>query len=123
MQRTERVFVENLAIHGFHGLIPAEKTLGQKFFADIECKVSRSSPPSDTMEDAVDYGALCDIAQSVSASGPFNLIETLAERIGQAVLEGFPLVSNVRVRVRKPNAPIRHFIDHVGVEIELARDA
>ncbi|MEM5515735.1 dihydroneopterin aldolase [Henriciella sp. AS95] len=122
MQRTERVFVENLAIHGFHGLIPAEKTLGQKFFADIECLVVRKEAPSDTMTDAVDYGKLCDLAHEISASGPFNLIETLAERIGQGVMSAFPLVASVRVRIRKPNAPIRHFIDHVGVEIELARN-
>lgn len=122
MQRTERVFVENLAIHGFHGLIPAEKTLGQKFFADIECLVVRSEPPSDTMTDAVDYGKLCDLAHEISASGPFNLIETLAERIGQGVMREFPLVASVRVRIRKPNAPIRHFIDNVGVEIELRRN-
>ena len=122
MRRTERVFVENLGIHGFHGLIPAEKTLGQKFYADIECLVSRTEPPSDTMEDAVDYGKLCDLAHDISASGPFNLIETLAERIGQGVMERFPLVSQVRVRIRKPKAPIRHFLDNVGVEIELSRD-
>lgn len=122
MQRTERVFVENLAIHGFHGLIPAEKTLGQKFFADIECLVVRKEPPSDTMTDAVDYGKICDLAHEISASGPFNLIETLAERIGQGVMTAFPLVALVRVRIRKPNAPIRHFIDNVGVEIELRRN-
>lgn len=122
MRRTERVFVENLGIHGFHGLIPAEKTLGQKFYADIECKVAREGTPSDTMEDAVDYGKLCDLAHEISASGPFNLIETLAERIGQGVMERFPLVAHVRVRIRKPKAPIRHFLDNVGVEIELSRD-
>lgn len=122
MRRTERVFVENLGIHGFHGLIPAEKTLGQKFFADIDCHVARDEAPSDTMKDAVDYGKLCDIAHDVSASGPFNLVETLAERIGRAVLDAFPLVETVKVTVRKPNAPIRHFIDHVGVEITLTRN-
>ena len=122
MLRIERVFVENLGIHGFHGLIPAEQTLGQKFYADIECLVARTEPPSDTMGDAVDYGKLCDLAHDISASGPFNLVETLAERIGQGVMETFPLVNSVRVRIRKPNAPIRHFLDHVGVEIELYRD-
>ena len=122
MLRIERVFVENLGIHGFHGLIPAEQTLGQKFYADIECLVARTEPPSDTMGDAVDYGKLCDLAHDISASGPFNLVETLAESIGQGVMETFPLVNSVRVRIRKPNAPIRHFLDHVGVEIELYRD-
>ncbi|MAN74245.1 MAG: dihydroneopterin aldolase [Henriciella sp.] len=122
MRRTERVFVENLGIHGFHGLIAEEQRLGQKFYADIECLVARQEAPSDTMKDAVDYGKVCDLAHEISASGPFNLIETLAERIGQGVMETFPLVSRVRVRIRKPNAPIRHFLDHVGVEIELSRD-
>lgn len=122
MRRTERVFVENLGIHGFHGLIAEEKRLGQKFYADIECLVAREEAPSDTMKDAVDYGKVCDLAHDISASGPFNLIETLAERIGQGVMETFPLVARVRVRIRKPNAPIRHFLDHVGVEIELSRD-
>ncbi|QYJ01866.1 dihydroneopterin aldolase [Henriciella algicola] len=122
MRRTERVFVENLGIHGFHGLIAEEQRLGQKFYADIECLVARDEAPSDTMKDAVDYGKVCDLAHSISASGPFNLIETLAERIGHGVMETFPLVSTVRVRIRKPNAPIRHFLDHVGVEIELSRD-
>ncbi|WP_084399501.1 dihydroneopterin aldolase [Henriciella aquimarina] len=122
MRRTERVFVSNLAIHGFHGLIPAEKTLGQKFYADIECLVARTEAPSDTMGDAVDYGKLCDLAHDISVSGPFNLVETLAERIGHGVLETFPLVKSVRVRIRKPNAPVRHFFDDVGVEITLERD-
>lgn len=122
MLRIERVFVENLGIHGFHGLIREEKTLGQKFYADIECLVARTEPPSDAMDDAVDYGKLCDLAHDISASGPFNLVETLAERIGQGVMETFPLVNSVRVRIRKPNAPIRHFVDNVGVEIELYRD-
>ena len=85
MRRTERVFVENLGIHGFHGLIDEEKRLGQKFYADIECLVARDEAPSDTMKDAVDYGKICDLAHNISASGPFNLIETLAERIGHGV--------------------------------------
>ena len=122
MRRTERVFVENLGIHGFHGLIPAEQTLGQKFYADIECLVARTELPSDKMRDAVDYGKLCDLAHDISASGPFNLVETLAERIGLGVMETFPLVKSVSVRIRKPKAPIRHFLDNVGVEITLERD-
>jgi dihydroneopterin aldolase len=123
MRRTESVFVTNLAIHGFHGVMPQEKTLGQKFFVDIDCKVRRDGAMRDSMEDAVDYGHLCDVAHEVSAGTSFNLIETLAERIAGTVLAGFPLVQSVRVRIRKPNAPIRHFIDTVGVEITLERDA
>lgn len=123
MRRTETVFVENIALYAFHGAFLEENRLGQKFFVDIECRISRDKASSDTMADAVDYGKLCDLAHEVSGGGPFKLIETLAERLGGAVLEAFPTVRGVRIRVRKPNAPVRHVMDHVGVEITLERDA
>ena len=33
------VRVSNLALPGFHGLLPEETILGQKFYIDIECHV------------------------------------------------------------------------------------
>ena len=118
---TDRVFVTNLCIHGFHGVAKAEKSLGQKFYVDIDCWVERADPDSDHMDDTVCYGSLCDIAEQLSARTTFNLIETFAHRIAGEVLDRFPAVSAIRVRIRKPSAPIRHAVDHVGVEIEQRR--
>jgi len=117
----DRVFVANLCIHGFHGLARAEKSLGQKFYVDIECEVLRADPLSDQMEDTVCYGELCDIAERLSAQATFNLIETFAHRIAEEILAAYTAVRAVRVRIRKPSAPIRHAVDHVGVEIERRR--
>ena len=115
MRRTERVFVENLGIHGFHGLFSEEKTLGQKFYADIECLIARTEPPSDAMKDAVDYGKLCDLAHDISASGPFTLVETLAERVADIVVNEFN-VPWVKLRLGKPGAVTGS--KDVGVMIE-----
>lgn len=119
---TDRVFVSNLCVHGFHGVLSAEKRLGQKFFIDIDCELAAPATASDRMTDAVDYGALCDLAARLSEETVFNLIETFAERIAAAVLDTQPLVRKVTVTVRKPAAPIRHFIDHVGVSITRSRN-
>jgi dihydroneopterin aldolase len=119
---TDRIFVANLCIHGYHGLARAEKSLGQKFYVDIDALVERAAPLSDRMEDTVCYGELCDIAERLSASATFNLIETFAHRIAEEILAAYPSVTEVRVRIRKPSAPIRHAVDHVGVEIERRRN-
>ncbi len=113
---TDRVFVSNLCIHGYHGVIDAEKSLGQKFFVDIDCEIERPDPDLDKMSETVCYGALCDLAENISGEGTFNLIEVLADRIAHAVLETYPIVRSVRIQIRKPSAPIRHVVDHVGVE-------
>ncbi|MBK8199039.1 MAG: dihydroneopterin aldolase [Acidobacteria bacterium] len=118
----DRVFVSNLCLHGFHGVHTAEKNLGQKFYIDIDCELAAKATRTDLMRDAVDYGALCDLAEKLSAETVFNLIETFAERIAQAVLDTQPLVARVSITVRKPSAPIRHFVDHVGVSIVRSRD-
>lgn len=119
---TDQVHVSNLCLHGFHGVHPEEKKLGQKFFVDIDCTVDIAPcAEADDYTKAVCYGALCDLAAEVSDSGQFNLVETLTVRIAEAVLERFPAVTSVTVRVRKPSAPLRVVFDHVGVSVTRQR--
>ncbi|MEZ5985276.1 MAG: dihydroneopterin aldolase [Hyphomonas sp.] len=119
---TDRVFVTNLCLHGFHGVHKAEKSLGQKFYIDMDCALKPQAARKDEMSETVHYGELCDLAERLSGETVFNLIETFAERIAMAVLEEQPLVERITVTVRKPSAPIRHFVDHVGVVITRSRD-
>ena len=99
---TDRIFVSNLCLHGFHGVHKAEKSLGQ--------------------EETVHYGEVCDLAEDLSGKTVFNLIETFAERIADAILAKWDIVEEVTVTVRKPSAPIRHLVDHVGVSITRTRN-
>lgn len=114
----DRVGVNNLCLHGFHGVFQEERKLGQKFFIDIDCRLDLATcAAGDDYGHAVCYGTLCDLAAEVSGEGPYNLIETLGSRIAIAVLERFDPVGEVRVRVRKPSAPIDAALDHVEIEI------
>lgn len=118
----ERVFVSNLCVFGRHGVGRAEKSLGQKFYVDIDCTVERPAPRLDRMDDTVCYAELCDMAEKLSHERTFNLIETFAGELAQQILAAYGRVSSVRVTIRKPSAPIRHPVDHVGVAVELSRD-
>jgi dihydroneopterin aldolase / 2-amino-4-hydroxy-6-hydroxymethyldihydropteridine diphosphokinase len=119
---TDRISVKNLCLHGFHGVYPEERKLGQKFFVDIDCRLDLAAcAGEDDYSKAVCYGALCDLAAEISGLGPYNLIETLGVRIAEAVLARFDPVGEVRVRVRKPSAPIAAALDHVEIEIVRTR--
>ncbi len=119
---SDRVLVSNLCIFGRHGVGKAEKSLGQKFYIDIECTIDRPNPDHDRMTETVCYGALCDLAERVSAGTTYNLIESFAHHLAEQILAEFALVRSVKIQVRKPSAPIRQAVDWVGVEVERDRD-
>lgn len=115
---TDRISVKNLCLHGYHGVLPEETRLGQKFYVDIDCALDLApSAADDDFGKTISYVSLCDLAAEVSAAGPYRLIETLADRIAGAVLDRFPPVRAVTVEVRKPSAPIRANVDHVAVAV------
>jgi dihydroneopterin aldolase/2-amino-4-hydroxy-6-hydroxymethyldihydropteridine diphosphokinase len=119
---TDRVDVTNLCLHGHHGVFPEEKTLGQKFYVDIECHMDvRPAAKDDDYAKAVSYADLCDIAVGISGQGPYNLVETLGDRIAQAILDRFHQVTKVVIRLRKPAAPMAVHFDSVGVTITRQR--
>jgi dihydroneopterin aldolase len=119
---TDRIFVSNLRLHGHHGVMDAEKSLGQKFEVDIDCCIIRPTDAIDRLSGTVNYADLCDLAAEISANDNFNLIETLAHDIATVILSRFEMVQEVTVTVRKPSAPIKYNVDHVGVSVTRGRD-
>lgn len=118
----DKVFVSNLCILGRHGVFEEERKLGQRFFLDLEVDYdSRRASREDDYRKAICYGSLCKLAESVSDAGPYNLIETFADRVIEAIFERFASVTKAKVTIRKPGAPIESNFDTVGVSIERLR--
>ena len=61
---------------------------------------------SDDLADTVDYGALALFARDVVAGPSCDLIETVASRIADGVMEMAPGAHAVEVTLHKPQAPI-----------------
>ena len=93
------VEVEGLEIFGRHGVSEEERKRGQTFLYDLRLEVSDAAR-SDRLEDTVDYVAVAEVVQEVSAANQYQLLEALAVAVADAVSERFP-VEGVRVRVRK----------------------
>jgi dihydroneopterin aldolase len=93
------VELHELEVFGRHGVLEEEKLDGQVFVYDVELEVEE--PASDRIDDAVDYRRVADCVREVSDSRSFDLIESLAAAVADALVARLA-VSRVRVRVKKP---------------------
>jgi dihydroneopterin aldolase len=115
----DRILLEGMVFHGRHGVLPAERELGQPFVVDVEMRLDlRPAGLSDDLAKTVDYSEVHRLAKQVVEGDPAGLTETVAERIANATLEEHPLVEIVRVKVKKPNVRLGDTVlDGSAVEI------
>ena len=118
--RTDRIHVEGMKFYGFHGVDPAEKVLGQRFIVDLTVERDlRKAGASDDVADTVSYASLFKLTRQVVEGPSLNLLEAVAEGIARSIALVFPDLECIRVRVRKPEAPVKgSIIDWAAVEIE-----
>jgi dihydroneopterin aldolase len=95
------VELHGLEVFGRHGVLEHERRDGQMFLYDVRIEVA-TAPPSDRVEDTIDYRDIADCVREVSDGQAFHLLEALASAVADAVVERF-VVESVYVRVRKPS--------------------
>lgn len=119
----DRILLEDLAFYGYHGAKPEEKTLGQRFLVDLALLLDLGpAGRADALELTVDYGQAVRVVRERVEGLSRDTIEAVAEDVAAALLERFPALDGVTVRVKKPGAPIAgaHF-GMVAVEITRRR--
>lgn len=122
MALTAKIVISGIEAFAYHGCTGEEKEKGQVFLVDIELEYEAArAVDEDDLAQAVDYDALASRVYELVTVERYDLIETLAARIGERVMETTP-ASRVLVRVHKPQAPLRHEVAEVAVEMTFARD-
>lgn len=117
--------ITGLRVFAHHGVFDFERQNGQDFFIDASVWLeSQSALLSDNLNDTVHYGTLAQaIVENVRAE-PVDLIETLAQRLLDLVLNfGGPTspIRRAEITVHKPNAPIPYDFTDVSITVEGTR--
>ncbi len=119
----DKITMKNLGFYGYHGVLAEEKSLGQKFFIDIELYTDlKEAGMTDCLEKTVNYGEVYELVKNIVENRQYDLIEALGENIAKDILKDFILVEEVLVVVRKPEAPIAGIFDYFGIELRRRRN-
>ena len=111
--------IDNLEVYAYHGVYDEEKEKGQYFYVNAELYTNtRKAGMNDDLDASTNYGTVCDFIHDFMTKHTYDLIETVAERLAQALLLEFKLVKSVLLEIRKPHAPIEKEFESVSVEIE-----
>lgn len=115
-----RIVLSGLEFHAFHGVWPEEASLGARFSVDVELEVAMSG--EDSLTGTVDYSVVYAFVSETVTGSRFGVIEALAVRLAEGLLETQPLARAVTIRVHKPHAPLPGVVRDVFVEISRRRD-
>ncbi|MEV0619659.1 dihydroneopterin aldolase [Nonomuraea sp. NPDC050404] len=117
----DRITLKGLRARGRHGVLAAERELGQEFVVDATLFLDTApAAAGDDLTKTVHYGELAQALTEVVEGEPVELIETLAQRLAEVCLAS-ELVRRAEVSVHKPAAPIPLPFDDVIVTIERSR--
>ena len=111
----------NMSFYGYHGNSAAEKETGRRFEVDCEFVVDIGrAAETDSLSKTVDYTRVYSMIEDILKNNKFNLIETLADRMADAVFDNFD-IDKLKIKVRKMTPPIPGNIDFFEIETERSR--
>ena len=114
---TDKILLIGAHFYARHGVSDDEQRLGGRYVVDVELEhdLSRAAT-TDDLADTVSYSDVYRTVSEIIEGNSFRLIETLSERIAQALLALYAAKA-VMVRVKKQPPPMDGIIDYAGVEI------
>jgi 7,8-dihydroneopterin aldolase/epimerase/oxygenase len=109
--------IRNAVFYAYHGVMADEQNLGGKFEIDVDMQGDFSEAArTDSLKDTVDYERVYSFIGSTVLEKKYYLLEALARVIARGIVDEFPSVLSVTVRIRKPHPPVRGVVDYVEVE-------
>ena len=113
--------LRGLRVVGICGALPEEQDRAQPFEIDLDVEADLSpAGSSDELADTLDYGAIAAVVEALVANGRFTLLEAMAARIAEAILDD-PRAQAVTVTLRKLRPPVPQHLETSGVSIRRSR--
>ncbi|TVR81199.1 MAG: dihydroneopterin aldolase [Chitinophagaceae bacterium] len=110
--------ITGMRFFAYHGVHPIERTNGNNFIVDVYIKTEmRVAVEEDDLDGTVDYSLVYKIVKSQMLF-KCSLLEHLAGKIISNIVEEFPYISHIQVKVTKENPPMEGNVAATFVELE-----
>ncbi|ALD20254.1 dihydroneopterin aldolase [Hymenobacter sp. DG25A] len=101
-----QIALEGMEFFAFHGYYDEEQKIGNKYGVDLYIRTDLyAAGTSDKLHETVNYEVLYRMVRE-EMQAPARLLEHLGHRVIDRVLEEFPHVLSVKVKVAKFNPPL-----------------
>jgi len=116
------VELRGLRVLGRHGVLAEERLRAQPFELDVDLVLDiAAAAESDDLADTIDYAAVVAAATRAVEGEHCRLLERLAVRVADAILELDIRVAEVTVVLRKLRPPVPEDLASAGVRTTLSR--
>ncbi len=118
----DQIIIQDLSIYAKHGVYMEENILGQQFLVSVYMDLDLSmAGQTDNLEYTIDYGKVCHFVTKYMQEHTYKLIESAAENLAEELLLKYGQVKKIRIKVKKPWAPIGLPIKNVSVSVDRTR--
>jgi len=101
---TDIIFLQDLRVDTIVGIWDWERKIRQTVSIDLEMGADvRRAANNDDIENTLNYKLVAKRVQQFVADSEYQLVETLAEKIAETILQEFE-IPWIQVRVAKPGA-------------------
>ena len=115
--------IKKAVFYAYHGVLSEEQSVGGKFEADVDIYTNfKDAAIKDSLKQTIDYDKAYKFMYQLALEQKYYLIETLATRIADGLLNQFPHIEKVAVRIRKNNPPLGGVVDCVEVEVVKSKE-
>jgi 7,8-dihydroneopterin aldolase/epimerase/oxygenase len=109
--------ISGLSLYTHVGVSAAEREVGQRLLLDLRLDVGECDATiTDRIEDTVDYGQVCELANLVAQQRTYKTLERLCAAIADRLLDQFQ-AGAVWVKAAKPEPPLALPVGEVSVEV------
>ena len=117
----DSIFFRDLRVDALIGFHKRERHAPQTLSFDLDIGIANDAVfSSDKVSDCIDYDKVAMRVREIATGTHFNLVEALAERVAQAILQEFG-AATVRISVAKVGVLAK--VKAVGVTLERRRPA
>lgn len=118
----DKIFLKGVTFYGYHGVLPEENVLGQKFVMDVTLYVDTiRAGQTDNLDYSISYAEVYEICKKHGENERYLLLERLAHKICADIFAAYANCTRVILSVNKPSPPIAGHYECVGVAVDRKR--
>ncbi len=113
-----RIYLENVKIYAYHGVLPEENSIGTYYILNAELHTDLwKAAGSDDLNDTVSYADINEIIHT-EMEIKSKLLEHVAGRIISGIHDKFPQIDYIKLKITKTAPPMIGEMQGAGIELE-----